>query len=33
MNLCPRSVTVSTLPFHGGSTGSNPVEDAFAELV
>lgn len=29
MNLCPRSVMVSTLPFHGGSTGSTPVEDAF----
>ena len=26
--MCSRSVAVSTVPFHGTSTGSNPVENA-----
>lgn len=27
--LCPFSLVVRTLPFHGKNTGSNPVKDTF----
>ena len=30
---CLRSVVVSTCPFHGHSTGSNPVGDAYSNWV